>query len=282
LQKLQGGSASGREHVNKSNFQEIHVRVHPLDEQRKIAGILNAYDDLIENNAQRIVVLEEMAEAIYREWFVNLRFVGHEKVKLINSSLGRIPEGWKVTNIGEVATNFDRLRKPLSSMQRADMKGGYPYYGAAKIFDYIDDYIFDGKYLLVAEDGSVITPSRKPVLQMAYGKFWVNNHTHILQGKHPVSTEHLYLSLSFTDVSGCVTGAAQPKITQANMNRIPFIMATENVQSAFSDLVVPLFDEIHLLNRKTANLHRTRDLLLPKLLSGQLNVEKLDIETMEQ
>jgi type I restriction enzyme S subunit len=116
---------------------------------------------------------------------------------------------------------------------------------------------------------------------MAYGKFWVNNHTHILQGKLPVCTEHLCLSLSFTDVSGYVTGAAQPKITQANMNRMPFLVATDDVQAAFTELVVPLFDEMHLLDRKNANLRQARDLLLPKLISGQLDVEDLDIDTGE-
>jgi type I restriction enzyme S subunit len=223
-----------------------------------------------------------MAQAIYREWFVNFRFPGHENVKLIDSPLGKIPEGWEATTIGEVVNNFDRLRKPLSSMQRADMKGKHPYYGAAKIFDYVNDFIFDGKYLLIAEDGSVITAERKPVLQMAYGKFWVNNHTHILQGKPPVFTEQLCLSLSLTDVSGYVTGAAQPKITQANMNRMPFIVGTDHVQLAFASLIIPLFDQMHLLGLKNSIVRQTRDLLLPKLISGQLDVEDVDIEIGEQ
>ncbi len=91
--------------------------------QRKIASILWAYDDLIENNTRRIAILEEMAQAIYREWFVNFRFPGHENVKLVDSPLGQIPEGWEAAKLGAVSENFDRLRKPLSKMQRADMKG---------------------------------------------------------------------------------------------------------------------------------------------------------------
>ena len=272
---------SAQPNFGPSHLKRMVIPCPDIATQRKIAGILSAYDDLIENNTRRIAILEQMAQSIYREWFVNFRFPGHQNVKLVDTPLGKIPEGWRATTLGEVVSNFDRLRKPLSSMQRADMKGEYPYYGAAKIFDYINNYIFDGKYLLVAEDGSVITPDRKPVLQMAYGKFWVNNHTHILQGKLPVCTEHLCLSLSFTDVSGYVTGAAQPKITQANMNRMPFLVATDDVQAAFTELVVPLFDEMHLLNRKSANLRSTRDLLLPKLITGQLNVEELDIDAGE-
>jgi type I restriction enzyme S subunit len=277
--KLADGAA--QPNMSGGQIEGVELLIPSPTTQRKIAGILSAYDDLIENNTRRIAILEQMAQSIYREWFVNFRFPGHQNVKLVDSPLGKIPEGWRATTLGEVVSNFDRLRKPLSSMQRADMKGEYPYYGAAKIFDYINNYIFDGKYLLVAEDGSVITPDRKPVLQMAYGKFWVNNHTHILQGKLPVCTEHLCLSLSFTDVSGYVTGAAQPKITQANMNRMPFLVATDDVQAAFTELVVPLFDEMHLLDRKNANLRQARDLLLPKLISGQLDVEDLDIDTGE-
>src|SRR5207249_3233181 len=135
----------------------------------------------------------------------------------------------------------------LSSMERAEMKGSYPYYGAAKIFDYINDYIFDGRYLLVAEDGSVITEERKPVLQIATGRFWVNNHTHVLQGKSPVTTNLLYLSLREVDITGFITGAAQPKITQANLNRIPFIAADESVLKEFDQTIDNLLSQVDVL-----------------------------------
>jgi type I restriction enzyme S subunit len=267
--------------VNRNHLHMLTVRVPPLPVQHKIASVLSAYDDLIENNTRRIAILEEMAQSLYRQWFVEYRFPRHEKARFVDSPLGRIPEGWKASDIGSVSVNFDRLRKPLSSMQRANMKGLYPYYGAAKIFDYINEYLFDGEYLLLAEDGSVITADRKPVLQLAYGKFWVNNHAHILQGRSPVSTQHLYLALTCMDVSGYVTGSAQPKITQANMNRMPFLLATEVVEKEFTATVLPIFREREVLGRKTEILRQTRDLLLPKLMSGQLDVEDLDIDTGE-
>lgn len=276
-------SATGTKvrHTSPSRIGEVRVAIPDVATQRKIASILSTYDDLIENNTRRIAILEEMAQSLYREWFVEFRFPGHEKARFIDSPMGKIPGGWKSTTLGSVVENHDRLRKPLSAMQRVDMKGRYPYYGAAKIFDYINAYIFDGKYLLMAEDGSVITPDRKPVLQMAYGKFWVNNHAHILQGRSPVSTEHIYVALSFTDVAGYVTGAAQPKITQTNMNRMPFLQATDDLQRAFADFLVAWFDERHVLERKNDTLHTTRDLLLPKLMSGQVDVEELDIDIGE-
>lgn len=265
-------------HISGSQIKGFTFRLPPLPTQHKIASILSAYDDLIENNTRRIAILEEMAQAIHREWFVNFRFPGHENVKLVDSPLGKIPEGWEATTLGAVSENFDRLRKPLSKMQRADMKGPYPYYGAARVFDYIDDYIFDGKYLLTAEDGSVITPDRKPVLQLAYDKFWVNNHTHVLRGIAPVSTDYLFLALSDTDVSPYVTGAAQPKINQRNLNSIPMRVGNEAVMQRFDKMVDPCIGGMRTLKRKNECLRTTRDLLLPKLISGKLDVEDHDID----
>ena len=153
----------------------------PFPENRRaIAAALSAYDDLIENNTRRIKILEEMAQMIYREWFVNFRFPGHENVKLVESELGPIPEGWSVRTVGSISDNFDSKRKPLSSMERAKRPGPHPYYGAAKVIDFIDGFLFDGRYLLFAEDGTVITNDRHPVLQLTNGKFWPNNHTHVL------------------------------------------------------------------------------------------------------
>ena len=243
--------------------------VPPLPVQRRIAGILSAYDELMENSQRRIRILEAMARALYREWFVHFRFPGHEKHPRVASPLGDIPQGWEVKTLGQIAENFDRLRKPLSKMQRAEIQGEYPYYGAAKVFDYINDFIFDGEYLLMAEDGSVITTERAPVLQLVNEKFWPNNHTHVLRGRPPFSTHFLYLGLSEVDISPYITGAAQPKITQENMNRIPFFCGPETLHQEFNRLVAPMIRKSQLLQRQIQNLRRTRDLLLPCLLSGQ-------------
>ncbi len=274
-------SGSAIPSTSREAFYQIPVKLPPLPVQRKIASVLSAYDDLIENNARRIEILEEMAQRIYREWFVNFRFPGHEKVGMVESELGLIPEGWAVKPFKEVSLNLDSKRKPLSSLQRSEMQGEYPYYGAAKIFDYLNDYIFDGRYLLVAEDGSVITKDGKPVLQMASGKFWANNHAHVIQGRSPVSTNFLYLFMSGFDIAGYITGAAQPKITQTNLNRIPVIIPTDSLLNAFDSVVGALLSEIEILGRQSTNLRHTRDLLLPKLISGEVSVEDLDVDPEE-
>ena len=263
--------------IRGSELALLKVPKPPLPIQRKIATVLSAYDDLIENNTRRIKILEEMASAIYREWFVEFRFPGHEQVEMVESELGLIPQGWEIKRFGEISFNFDRQRKPLSGMVRSTMQGEYPYYGAAKIFDHVNDYLFDGRYLLIAEDGSVITEDGTPVLQLVTGKFWVNNHAHVVQGKAPISTNFLHLFMSNVAISGYITGAAQPKINQDNLNRIPILSPPQRVLERFDKMIAPIFDNIVALDLKNTNLRQTRDLLLPKLISGEIDVSELNI-----
>ena len=271
--------ASGRQRAILSSVEDILIPLLPLPTQRKIAAILSTYDDLIENNTRRIKILEDMAQTLYQEWFVHFRFPGHENVPMVESPLGPIPQGWEVKSFGEVSFNFDRQRKPLSGRVRSTMQGEYPYYGAAKVLDYINDYLFHGRYLLIGEDGSVVTEDGKPVLQLVTGKFWVNNHTHVVQGKSPISTNFLYLFMSNVTISGYVTGTAQPKINQQNLNRIPVILPPQSLLERFNQMIEPSFDNIVALNLKNKNLQQTRDLLLPKLISGEIDVSELDIDT---
>lgn len=265
--------------LNRNQLHGLTVRVPDSDGQQIIADVLGAIDDLIENNRRRVEVLEEMAQAIYREWFVHFRYPGHEDVPLVDSPLGPIPEGWKVRALGDVSTNFDRFRKPLSKTERARRQGQVPYFGAAKLIDWVDGWIFDGEFLLFAEDGSVQTKEGFPVLQLVEGRFWANNHTHILQGKG-VSTRFLYLASKIQPITGYVSGAAQPKITQANLHRIPLVVGDTEVHGRFDETIDSLFDEWRNLQRQTDGLAAIRDLLLPKLVTGQIDVSALDLDAV--
>ena len=274
-----GGAA--QPNANAQVLTSFPISLPPLTTQRKIAAILSIYDDLIENNTRRIKILEDMAQTLYQEWFVHYRFPGHENVQMVESELGLIPQGWEVKSFGEVSLNLDRQRKPLSGRVRSTMQGEYPYYGAAKVLDHINDYLFDGRYLLIGEDGSVITEDGKPVLQLVTGKFWVNNHTHVVQGRSPISTNFLYLFMSNVAILGYVTGAAQPKINQQNLNRIPVILPPQSLLEKFNRMIEPNFENVDALNLKNANLRQTRDLLLPKLISGEIDVSELDIDAIQ-
>lgn len=265
--------------LSQANLLKIEIAVPDIGVQRRVAAVLDALDDLIENNRRRVEVLEEMARAIYREWFVYFRFPGHEDATFVDSDLGPIPEGWAVHPLGDLTTNLDRQRKPLSRAKRAERPGPFPYYGAAKLIDWVDGWLFEGEHLLFAEDGSVQTPDGYPVLQLVDEQFWANNHTHILTGDG-VSTRFLYFACGLTPISGFVTGAAQPKITQGNLNRIPVLIGDEEMQRRFDGVVGPLMDERRELDRTVAPLVKVRDMLLPKLVTGQIDVSDLDLDAV--
>jgi type I restriction enzyme S subunit len=251
--------------VDRKVLHELPVRVPNTKLQVAIADILSAYDDLIENNRRRMELLEEAAQQLYQEWFVRLRFPGHEHIRIING----VPDRWEPTSLGSVADNFDRLRVPLSVFERETRPGSYPYHGAAGIISHIDGYIFDGRFLLVGEDGTVQTSAGFPMLQLVEGRFWVSNHAHVLSG-NVVSTEFLYCVLSGYSISGHVTGVAQPKVTQANLNRIPVIVPPRLLRDEFQSIVSALFSQRFVLRAQNDKLRTARDLLLPRLMSGEI------------
>jgi len=160
-------------------LKNIDILLPSFPEQRAIAGVLGSLDDKIDLLHRQNKTLKGMAEALWRKMFV-------EDSKNL-----------KIVNLGEIIEIHDSKRIPLSSMQREKMKDGvlYPYYGAATVMDYVNQYIFDGEYLLLGEDGTVETDGGYPVLQLATGKFWVNNHTHVLRAKKPFSNFLLGSSL---------------------------------------------------------------------------------------
>ena len=126
-------------------------------EQKRIANILSSLDDKIELNRRINENLEQQAQALFKSWFID--FGPFKDGKFVDSELGMIPEGWKVVNLLNIAELYDSFRRPLSSRDRAPMEKLYPYYGATSVMDYVDNYIFDGIYLLMGEDGSVINDS---------------------------------------------------------------------------------------------------------------------------
>lgn len=175
---------SAHEYFTFENMCDVELPIPSIEQQRKIVAEYETISRRIRLNEQMITRLEETAQTLYRKMFVD----GIDKENL--------SEGWRIRTLGDVAHILDYKRKPLSAEQRALIKGKYPYFGAMSIIDYIDDYIFDGVYLLFAEDGvNVVDEDGHPNLQYVYGKFWLNNHAHIMQGNDIVSTEYLYLAL---------------------------------------------------------------------------------------
>lgn len=250
--QLDEGS-TGQTELNRDRLlSEIEIS-YPvsLDEQQAIADTLSALDAKIANNTKINNHLEQMAQAIWSE-----RFGGRE------------PNG----ALGDVIELFDFKRVPLSGNQRDKMEKIYPYYGAAALMDYVDDYLFDGIYLLLGEDGTVIDDLGFPTLQYVWGRFWVNNHAHILQGKNGFTVESLYTLLKQTSVTSIVTGAVQPKINQTNLKALAVFVPTADEMADFNALIEPLFAQMRSNRDENIRLAETRDLLLPKLMSGELSV----------
>jgi len=149
--------------------------------------------------------------------------------------------------LGELADNFDSIRVPVKESERRP--GPYPYYGASGVVDYVDGYLFDGEYLLIAEDGENLRTRNTPVAFLANGKFWVNNHAHIVRGNSRADTRFLSYALSATDISGYLTGSTMPKLTQGNLNRIPVPAPPLPEQRAIAHILGTLDDKI-ALNRQ--------------------------------
>ena len=267
-------SGSAIPSTSREDFYNLEIYLPPLPTQRRIADILSALDEKIELNRQTNATLETIAQAIFKEWFVDFNFPGATG-EMVQSDLGLIPRGWRVGTLGEIITNYDSKRVPLSSRERESRKGIYPYYGAASIVDHIDDFLFDGIYLLMGEDGTVITEDEKPVLQYVTGKFWVNNHTHVLQGKGMFSTEFIYLLLKNTNIKHIVTGAVQPKINQGNMNNLSAIIPDTEPLKAFQDIIKPTFTYIIEIEQQSTTLAAIRNALLPRLMRGEISVNEV-------
>ena len=156
----------------------------------------------------------------------------------------------------EVTINFDRKRIPLSAKQRSERQGNYRYYGAQGVIDYVDDYIFDGTYLLIAEDGENLKSQKQNIAQIAKGKFWVNNHAHIVQTNEHCDLQYLCYLINSMDLSGYITGSAQPKLSQANLNAVTLQLPSIEEQKKIVAILGALDDKIELNNKINENLEQ--------------------------
>ena len=167
---------------------------------------------------------------------------------------------WKEFKLNDIAEIYNNKRKPLSSIVRSKRKGPFPYYGASGIVDYIDDFIFDGDYVLISEDGENLRSRNTPIAFHAKGKFWVNNHSHILKGKERFLNDWIIYYLKNFDLNPYLTGAVQPKLNKENLLSIPIRMPDMKVVESISEILSSLDDKIELnnkINQELENLAQT-------------------------
>lgn len=251
-----------------TSFQELEIEIPPMIQQQKVVSLLETIRVKIELNNAINDNLEQQAKALYKDWFLDFSPF---------SSDGTLPDGWRIGTVGDIIQLHDSKRVPLSGTERSKMAKLYPYYGATSLMDYVDNYLFDGIYLLLGEDGTVVDNLGFPILQYVYGRFWVNNHAHIITGKEGFSVEELYLFFGLTNIKSIVTGAVQQKVSQQNLKKVPAIIPSSTALSSFDELIQPIFSQIRNLRDENARLTSLRDILLPKLMSGELDVSAIEL-----
>ena len=256
------GTSNSHQRIHKEDLLEKEISLPNIIIQQKIVKILENIDKKIELNNQINDNLLELGDRLY--------FENYTKYK------NQLPIGYKIVKLGDVINNYDSKRKPMSSRERENHQGKYPYYGATSIIDYVDDYIFDDIYLLMGEDGTVKTAEGYPVLQYIWGKNWINNHAHVLKGKD-ISTEFLVFALRRVNIESIITGAVQPKINQENMNKIEIIIGTEEKNNDMNDIFSSIMKKYRNITEENKRLEQLRDTLLPKLMNGEIDLDKIEI-----
>jgi type I restriction enzyme S subunit len=205
--------------IRPHHFPQLHMPLPPLDEQRRVGARIEALATRIREAAGLQNSAREEAEALLRATHLSS----------FPARLAELPD-WRRAPFGELCQNLDAKRIPVKSADRASIRGEYPYYGASGIIDYVSDYLFDGEHLLISEDGANLRLRHLPIAFLATGRFWVNNHAHVVQAKPSTSNAYLAYALEACDISGLITGTAQPKLTQTSLNSIP-IPVPESIQA---------------------------------------------------
>ena len=271
--------------VNKSTFSSIKLLVPEFKVQRKIAAILSAYDELIENNQRRIALLEKMAEEIYREWFVRLRFPGREKVKFLRG----LPQGWRVAELSELASvnssSVSRRGNPesilyvdISSVSTNRIDNVTPYASADA----------PGRARRRVEHGDVIWSSVRPA-NRAYSLIYEPPENLIVSTGFAVirpnaATPFTFLFFAVTSnpfvdqMTTVAKGAAYPATSFDDFEKAKLLVPSDDLLKNFHEKAAPMFRQKHLLQQQSERLRKTFDLLLPRLISGKLCVENLDIQ----
>ena len=266
--------------LNRNHLDSLEVDVPPLPVQLRVAGILSAYDDLIENNQRRIQILETMARALYREWFVEFRFPGHDKIPRVASSIGDIPEGWEVKKLAAVAeVNRAKIniRNAPDELHYIDISS----VGTGEIRKITTCAFADapGRARRIVQHGDVlwscVRPNRRSYAQVIHpepGTIASTGFAVLTAWAMPFT--FLYFASTTDDFVGYLTnhatGAAYPAVTATIFEDADLLMPSAPLLARFGGATIAMAEETHTLQRQIHNLRRTRDLLLPRLLSGQV------------
>ena len=283
--------------LNTSIIRSVRVSYPPLPTQRKIAAILSAYDDLIENNTRRIKILEEMAQALYREWFVHFRFPGHERTRIAHGT----PEGWKTLPLKALCVNGNGIQTgPFGSqLHQSDYtEEGVPVVMPQDLIGFrvrvdhiarIPEGVAEKLRRHRVRPGDILYGRRGDIGRRAYvlkrqdGWLCGTGCLRIRPEPSIIQPGYLFDALGREEtaatIAGRAKGATMPNLNTQIMTDIPILTPPSAVQEQYVDYVEPTFELVELLAEGNRKLKATRDLLLPKLISGEIDVSNLDTRT---
>lgn len=249
--------------VDTADFKKAKVTVPDLPTQKRIAEILSAYDDLIENNNRRIAFLEKAAQELYKEWFVRFRFPGYENAKFENG----LPEGWNIAKLGTLC----KIITGNKDANEATGQGLYPFFTCARETTlFTDEYILDTNAILISGNGSYTGLVKKHS-----GKFDLYQRTYALYDFQNIEWLYLYWTMKIDferEFMGGSRGSAIPYITRPNIEKFKIIVPPRDIMKKAQQTFEQIHNECLYLERQNKNLVKQRDLLLPRLMSGKLDV----------
>lgn len=248
--------------LSQTNLRQLEIPLPPLPVQRRIAGILSAYDELIENCQRRIRILEDMARALYREWFVNFRFPGHETVPRVDSSLGPIPKGWEVRRLDDVLV----LQRGFDLPKADRVEGTVPIYAATGVTGFHNEAKVKAPGVVTGRSGTI-----GDVLYVQED-FWPLNTALWVKEFPEAEPLYAYYVLSSLDLKQFNSGAAVPTLNRNDIHGINTLIPPRPLQKRFQEIAGAMLAQTRTFELQINNLRPTRDLLLPRLLSGNLSL----------
>ncbi|MEI6293730.1 MAG: restriction endonuclease subunit S [Methanomicrobiales archaeon] len=282
------GSGTNINNLNQRILSDMEVPIPPFQTQQKIAAILSAYDDLIENNTRRIKILEEMAQDIYREWFVHFRFPGHEGVRMVESELGLVPEGWEILPLKNIAEiNSESVKRNQEPKEIGYIDIASVSTGRIDNINWMKFSDAPGRARRIVHHGdiiwSMVRPNRKSyclIIEPDPNTIVSTGFAVIRCKKIPYT--FLYHSLTKNDfvsyLTNNATGAAYPAVKTEDFENAKIVFPSNILLEQFHKIIEPFYSVIQNLSMKNTNLRRSRDLLLPKLIRGEIDVSDMDIQ----
>ena len=239
------------------SIKALEIPLPQITQQKRIIDILSAYDNLIENNQKQIKLLEEAAQRLHKEWFVDLRFPGYETTPVVDG----VPEGWHQGTLEElISINYGKDHKQVPE------DGEIPVYGSGGLIRKCNKFLYTGEAVLIPRKGSLNH------IMYVNEAFWTVDTMFYATMKKPNTALFVYFFISSFDMYAMNIGAAVPSMTVKILEAIPLLIPSENALKRFDDTVKVYFQKIAVLNKQIEGLAEARDRLLPKLMSGEIEV----------